>query len=247
MYSLISMWISAHLSVCVCVILCLLVRVCERHLMNGHKCDRCRCSVYVRSQRSDLCVCVYGRWIHQVNRHDRCSVCAHSQGSDPMYIYVCVCMCRNDGECHGSPDPHEHVHRLSDGIPLPGLHSLLRSEGLLRHLCHHICTELHSLCPQLQATCLLERGLEATAPSQAGLRRKKQRRKNKTKKNVTSELLTCHQETLLPYNVHSVSKKKLWKIRGQRSQVGRKKKNKKKNKEGFKNGKKKSICPYSLC
>ncbi len=39
----------------------------------------------------------------------------------------------------------------------------------MRHLHHHIRTELHPVGAQLQATGLLERGLEAAAPRQAGL------------------------------------------------------------------------------
>lgn len=101
---------------------------------------------------------------------------------------------RLDRERDGRPDSHDYVHRLSDRLDVPGLHPLLCPERLLHHLHYHICTELHSTRAQLQEAGLLERGLEAT--TKEGLKgRKKQ--KYKEKRNVTSEHLTCHQETLL--------------------------------------------------
>uniref|UniRef100_A0AAZ3Q723 vitamin-K-epoxide reductase (warfarin-sensitive) n=1 Tax=Oncorhynchus tshawytscha TaxID=74940 RepID=A0AAZ3Q723_ONCTS len=63
---------------------------------------------------------------------------------------------RNHRECDGCPDRHDDVHPIGDGLALPGLHPLLRPQGLLHHLHHHIRTELHSLYAQLQATGLLE-------------------------------------------------------------------------------------------
>lgn len=113
---------------------------------------------------------------------------------------TCVSL-RHDCECDGRPDSHDHVHRLSDGLGVPGLHPLLCPERLLHHLHYHICTELHSTRAQLQEAGLLERGLEATA--KAGLKggkkwKYKDKKKNNNKTNVISEHLTCHRETLLP-------------------------------------------------
>ncbi|XP_056140397.1 vitamin K epoxide reductase complex subunit 1-like protein 1 isoform X2 [Lampris incognitus] len=78
---------------------------------------------------------------------------------------------RNDRQRDGGPFPHDDVHPVGGGLALPGLHPLLCPEGLLHHLHHHIRAELHPLYPQLQAASLLERGLEAAAPSQTGLSR----------------------------------------------------------------------------
>lgn len=139
---------------------------------------------------------------------------------------------RNDCECNGRPHPHDDLHPVGGGLALPGLHPLLCPKGLVRHLRHHVRAELYSLCPQLQATGLLERGLEAAAAGQAGLRavegparrkttkqqqnetrqkqnniprerEKQQQQGERRKKCETSEHLTCYQETLLPNNVYS--------------------------------------------
>ncbi|XP_064231683.1 vitamin K epoxide reductase complex subunit 1-like protein 1 isoform X2 [Aotus nancymaae] len=76
---------------------------------------------------------------------------------------------RHDSKCRRGFDPHDILHHVGRGIPVPGLHSVLRAEGVLHHLCHHVCAELHSSHYQLQTTSLLERGLETAAAAQAGL------------------------------------------------------------------------------
>lgn len=86
-------------------------------------------------------------------------------------------MRRFDGQRYGRFDFDDHIHCVSNGLRLPGLHSLLRPEGLLLHLCNHIRTELYPVCAELQATGLLERSLETTASSQEGLDKKHRRRR----------------------------------------------------------------------
>lgn len=113
-----------------------------------------------------------------------------------------VCVRRFNGQRHGRFDLDDHIHRVSNGLHLPGLHSLLRPEGLLHHLCDHIRTELHLVCAELQATGLLERSLETTASSQEGLDKKT--REDDNIETSGGEILkplkivTCHQKTLLP-------------------------------------------------
>lgn len=98
---------------------------------------------------------------------------------------TCVSL-RHDCECDGRPDSHDHVHRLSDGLGVPGLHPLLCPERLLHHLHYHICTELHSTRAQLQEAGLLERGLEATA--KAGLKGGKNENTRIKKKTTTKQM-----------------------------------------------------------
>lgn len=64
--------------------------------------------------------------------------------------------CRHDGQCSCSSCPHDLLHRVCFGVFVPGLHSVLCAEGVLHHLRHHICAELHSPHHQLQTTSLLE-------------------------------------------------------------------------------------------
>ncbi|PNJ04928.1 VKORC1L1 isoform 2 [Pongo abelii] len=76
---------------------------------------------------------------------------------------------RHDSKRRGSFDPHDVLHHVSPGVPVPGLHSVLCAEGVLHHLHRHVRAELPSSRCQLQTTSLLERGLEAAAATQAGL------------------------------------------------------------------------------
>ncbi|XP_061658818.1 vitamin K epoxide reductase complex subunit 1-like protein 1 isoform X2 [Syngnathoides biaculeatus] len=99
---------------------------------------------------------------------------------DPTYKALCdvsssiscskVFSSRNDCECNGCPHSHDDIHFVCNGLAVPGLHPLLRPKGLVHHLHYHVRAELHSLYPQLQTTGILERGLEAAAPGQAGLK-----------------------------------------------------------------------------
>ena len=77
--------------------------------------------------------------------------------------------CRPDSKCSRSFNPHDVLHHVRSGVSLPGLHPLLCAEGILHHLRHHICAELHSSYHQLQTTSLLERSLETATAAQAGL------------------------------------------------------------------------------
>ncbi|KAM4820642.1 vitamin K epoxide reductase complex subunit 1-like protein 1 isoform 2-T2 [Thomomys bottae] len=63
---------------------------------------------------------------------------------------------RDDGQRGGSSDPHDVLHRVCGGLPVPGLHSVLCAEGVLHPLRHHLCAELHPPYHQLQTTSLLE-------------------------------------------------------------------------------------------
>lgn len=86
-----------------------------------------------------------------------------------LFFFLWLSRLRNDRQRDGRPHSHDDVHHVGGGLALPGLHPLLRPEGPVRHLRYHIRAELHPFCPQLQATGLLERGLEAAAAGQAGL------------------------------------------------------------------------------
>ncbi|XP_017725059.1 PREDICTED: LOW QUALITY PROTEIN: vitamin K epoxide reductase complex subunit 1-like protein 1, partial [Rhinopithecus bieti] len=74
-----------------------------------------------------------------------------------------------DSKHRGGFDPHDVLHHVGHGVPVPGLHSVLCAEGVLHHLRRHVHAELPSSQYQLQTTSLLERGLEAAAAAQAGL------------------------------------------------------------------------------
>uniref|UniRef100_A0AC11EPT0 Vitamin K epoxide reductase complex subunit 1 like 1 n=1 Tax=Ovis aries TaxID=9940 RepID=A0AC11EPT0_SHEEP len=74
-----------------------------------------------------------------------------------------------DSECGCSFNPHDVLHHVRSGVFVPGLHPVLCAEGVLHHLHHHICAELHSSYHQLQTTSLLERSLETATAAQAGL------------------------------------------------------------------------------
>ncbi|XP_042544028.1 vitamin K epoxide reductase complex subunit 1-like protein 1 isoform X2 [Dipodomys merriami] len=63
---------------------------------------------------------------------------------------------RNDSQRRCSSDPHDILHCVCRGFFVPGLHSVLCAEGVLHHLRHHICAELHPSYHQLQTTSLLE-------------------------------------------------------------------------------------------
>ncbi|XP_025130970.1 vitamin K epoxide reductase complex subunit 1-like protein 1 isoform X1 [Bos indicus] len=76
---------------------------------------------------------------------------------------------RPDSECGCSFNPHDILHHVRSGVFVPGLHPVLCAEGVLHHLRHHICAELHSSYHQLQTTSLLERSLETATAAQAGL------------------------------------------------------------------------------
>ncbi|XP_044312047.1 vitamin K epoxide reductase complex subunit 1-like protein 1 isoform X2 [Varanus komodoensis] len=76
---------------------------------------------------------------------------------------------RYDSKCGSSASPHDVLHSICNRILVPGLHSVLCAEGILRCLCHHLLAELHSLYHQLQTTGLLERSLETATATQAGL------------------------------------------------------------------------------
>ncbi|KAI2546048.1 VKORC1L1 isoform 2 [Pan troglodytes] len=76
---------------------------------------------------------------------------------------------RHDSKRCGGFDPHDVLHHVGRGVPVPGLHSVLCAEGVLHHLHRHVRAELPSSHYQLQTTSLLERGLEAAAATQAGL------------------------------------------------------------------------------
>ncbi|XP_060261846.1 vitamin K epoxide reductase complex subunit 1-like protein 1 isoform X2 [Ovis aries] len=76
---------------------------------------------------------------------------------------------RPDSECGCSFNPHDVLHHVRSGVFVPGLHPVLCAEGVLHHLHHHICAELHSSYHQLQTTSLLERSLETATAAQAGL------------------------------------------------------------------------------
>lgn len=77
--------------------------------------------------------------------------------------------CRHDSKRSRSSGPHDVLHRVSHRVSVPGLHSVLCAKGVLHHLRHHVCTELHPSHHQLQTASLLERGLETAAAAQAGL------------------------------------------------------------------------------
>lgn len=64
--------------------------------------------------------------------------------------------CRHDGQRSCSSCSHDLLHRVRGGVFVPGLHSVLCAEGVLHHLRHHICAELHPPHHQLQTTSLLE-------------------------------------------------------------------------------------------
>ncbi|XP_038201110.1 vitamin K epoxide reductase complex subunit 1-like protein 1 isoform X2 [Arvicola amphibius] len=63
---------------------------------------------------------------------------------------------RHDGQRSCSSCSHDLLHRVRGGVFVPGLHSVLCAEGVLHHLRHHLCAELHSPHHQLQTTSLLE-------------------------------------------------------------------------------------------
>lgn len=86
-----------------------------------------------------------------------------------LFVFFVFSRLRNDRQRDGRPHSHDDVHHVGGGLALPGLHPLLCPKGPVRHLRHHIRAELHPFCSQLQATGLLERGLEAAAAGQAGL------------------------------------------------------------------------------
>nr|XP_054108441.1 vitamin K epoxide reductase complex subunit 1-like protein 1 isoform X2 [Callithrix jacchus] len=85
------------------------------------------------------------------------------------YILYTTVITWHDSKCRRGVGPHDVLHRVGRGVPVPGLHSVLCAEGVLHHLCHHVRAELHSPHRQLQTTSLLERGLETAAAAQAGL------------------------------------------------------------------------------
>ena len=86
-----------------------------------------------------------------------------------VWLSQCPFSCRPDSECGCSFNPHDILHHVRSGVFVPGLHPVLCAEGVLHHLHHHICAELHSSYHQLQTTSLLERSLETATAAQAGL------------------------------------------------------------------------------
>lgn len=85
------------------------------------------------------------------------------------YILYTTAITWHDSKRRGGFDPHDVLHHVGRGVPVPGLHSVLCVEGVLHHLRRHVRAELPSSHYQLQTTSLLERGLEAAAAAQAGL------------------------------------------------------------------------------
>lgn len=85
------------------------------------------------------------------------------------YILYTTVITWPDSECGCSFNPHDILHHVRSGVFVPGLHPVLCAEGVLHHLRHHICAELHSSYHQLQTTSLLERSLETATAAQAGL------------------------------------------------------------------------------
>ncbi|XP_075374451.1 vitamin K epoxide reductase complex subunit 1-like protein 1 isoform X1 [Mycteria americana] len=74
-----------------------------------------------------------------------------------------------DSKCSSSSNPHDILHSVCSRVIVLGIHSVLRAEGILHCLRHHIFAELHSLYHQLQTTSLFERGLETATPTQTGI------------------------------------------------------------------------------
>lgn len=74
-----------------------------------------------------------------------------------------------DSKCSSSSNPHDILHSVCSRVFVLGVHSVLRAEGILHCLRHHIFAELHSLYHQLQTTSLFERGLETATPTQTGI------------------------------------------------------------------------------
>lgn len=72
------------------------------------------------------------------------------------YILYTTVITWHDRKRSGSFSPNDILHRVRGGLPVPGLHPVLCAEGVLPHLCRHVCAELRSSHHQLQATGLLE-------------------------------------------------------------------------------------------